>query len=247
MQRDAGTSWYPASLTKLMTMYVVFEELKAGRLQDRRPGHHVQAARERGVCRPSRRAGRRHDHRRHRGHRPGGALAERRGGRARRKGLGLGGGLRPAHDRDGAAPRHDRDAISQRPRPAQSRPGHDGARPGDAGRRAGARTFRNTMATSMPTSSMSATRQIRRRHEVRRALRALCRWPEDRLHLLLGLQHRGQRGARRPAADRGRARLPPRRPARRVPGPPVRRGLHAQDRRQPAQGLADAQRGGRRR
>lgn len=33
MQRDAGASWYPASLTKLMTMYVVFEELKAGRLQ----------------------------------------------------------------------------------------------------------------------------------------------------------------------------------------------------------------------
>ena len=33
MQRDAGAAWYPASLTKLMTMYVVFEELKAGRLQ----------------------------------------------------------------------------------------------------------------------------------------------------------------------------------------------------------------------
>jgi D-alanyl-D-alanine carboxypeptidase len=32
-QRDAGAAWYPASLTKLMTMYVVFEELKAGRLQ----------------------------------------------------------------------------------------------------------------------------------------------------------------------------------------------------------------------
>src|SRR5262245_57371414 len=32
-QRDAGASWYPASLTKLMTMYVVFEELKAGRLR----------------------------------------------------------------------------------------------------------------------------------------------------------------------------------------------------------------------
>jgi D-alanyl-D-alanine carboxypeptidase len=32
-QRDAGAAWYPASLTKLMTMYVVFEELKAGRLR----------------------------------------------------------------------------------------------------------------------------------------------------------------------------------------------------------------------
>ncbi|HSH99768.1 MAG TPA: D-alanyl-D-alanine carboxypeptidase family protein, partial [Reyranella sp.] len=33
LQRDPGAAWYPASLTKLMTMYVVFEEMKAGRLQ----------------------------------------------------------------------------------------------------------------------------------------------------------------------------------------------------------------------
>lgn len=33
VQRDAGAAWYPASLTKLMTMYIVFEELKAGRLK----------------------------------------------------------------------------------------------------------------------------------------------------------------------------------------------------------------------
>jgi D-alanyl-D-alanine carboxypeptidase len=33
LQRDSGAAWYPASLTKLMTMYVGFEELKAGRLQ----------------------------------------------------------------------------------------------------------------------------------------------------------------------------------------------------------------------
>jgi D-alanyl-D-alanine carboxypeptidase len=33
MQRDPGVSWYPASLTKLMTMYIVFEELKSGRLK----------------------------------------------------------------------------------------------------------------------------------------------------------------------------------------------------------------------
>ena len=33
LQRDAGALWYPASLTKLMTTYLVFEELKAGRLQ----------------------------------------------------------------------------------------------------------------------------------------------------------------------------------------------------------------------
>jgi D-alanyl-D-alanine carboxypeptidase len=32
-QRDAGAAFYPASITKLMTLYVLFEELKAGRLQ----------------------------------------------------------------------------------------------------------------------------------------------------------------------------------------------------------------------
>lgn len=32
LQRDSGASWYPASLTKLMTLYIVFEEMKAGRL-----------------------------------------------------------------------------------------------------------------------------------------------------------------------------------------------------------------------
>jgi D-alanyl-D-alanine carboxypeptidase len=33
LQRDPGAFWYPASLTKMMTLYVAFEELKAGRLQ----------------------------------------------------------------------------------------------------------------------------------------------------------------------------------------------------------------------
>jgi D-alanyl-D-alanine carboxypeptidase len=33
LQRDPGAAWYPASLTKIMTMYVAFEELKSGRLQ----------------------------------------------------------------------------------------------------------------------------------------------------------------------------------------------------------------------
>jgi len=33
MERNAGALWYPASLTKIMTIYLVFEELKAGRLQ----------------------------------------------------------------------------------------------------------------------------------------------------------------------------------------------------------------------
>src|SRR5690242_4182583 len=32
-QRDASAPWYPASLTKLMTLYLLFEDLKAGKIQ----------------------------------------------------------------------------------------------------------------------------------------------------------------------------------------------------------------------
>ena len=32
LDRSAGALWYPASLTKMMTLYIVFEELKSGRL-----------------------------------------------------------------------------------------------------------------------------------------------------------------------------------------------------------------------
>jgi D-alanyl-D-alanine carboxypeptidase len=32
LERNAGAYWYPASLTKMMTIYIIFEELKSGRL-----------------------------------------------------------------------------------------------------------------------------------------------------------------------------------------------------------------------
>ena len=32
LERSPGALWYPASLTKMMTIYIIFEELKAGRL-----------------------------------------------------------------------------------------------------------------------------------------------------------------------------------------------------------------------
>ena len=51
LQRDPGAAWYPASLTKLMTMYLVFEELKAGRLQPATPVAMSKQRAERGVCR----------------------------------------------------------------------------------------------------------------------------------------------------------------------------------------------------
>ena len=46
-----------------MTMYIVFEEMKAGRLRSDDPVVLSQARGERGLCRPSR-LGRQYDHRR---------------------------------------------------------------------------------------------------------------------------------------------------------------------------------------
>ena len=137
LQRDPGAPWYPASLTKLMTMYIVFEEMKAGRLQPGDPvvlSKHAESVEYAGHLGPVGSTITVD----HRAHLPGREVAERRRRGARREGLGLGARLRPAHERDGQAPRHDGDALRQRPRPAQSRPGDDGARPRRAGGRAGA-------------------------------------------------------------------------------------------------------------
>ncbi len=45
LERDAGAFWHPASLTKIMTIYIVFEELHAGRLTLTTPVPFSEAAR----------------------------------------------------------------------------------------------------------------------------------------------------------------------------------------------------------
>jgi D-alanyl-D-alanine carboxypeptidase len=45
LERNAGAFWHPASLSKLMTIYIVFEELKAGRLTLSTPMTFSEAAR----------------------------------------------------------------------------------------------------------------------------------------------------------------------------------------------------------
>src|SRR5689334_23713281 len=45
LERNSGAFWHPASLTKLMTIYIVFEELKAGRLTLASPMTLSEAAR----------------------------------------------------------------------------------------------------------------------------------------------------------------------------------------------------------
>ena len=47
LERNAGASWYPASLTKMMTIYLVFEQLKSGRLTLATPFTLSEAARAR--------------------------------------------------------------------------------------------------------------------------------------------------------------------------------------------------------
>lgn len=45
LERNAGAFWHPASLSKMMTIYIVFEELKAGRLTLSTPMTFSEAAR----------------------------------------------------------------------------------------------------------------------------------------------------------------------------------------------------------
>ena len=80
-------------------------------------------------------------------------------------------------------------------------PAHHGARHGAAGDGAGEAV--PGILRLLPHPGIHARQdQGRAGHQVPRSLRALCRRVEDGLHLRLGLQHRGQRGARRAAADR---------------------------------------------
>ena len=243
LDRNAGAFWHPASLTKMMTIYLVFEELKAGRLTLATPMALSEVAR----AKPPSKLGLG----------PGQGITVEQGLQA----------LVARSANDVAA--GFAELISGSEAAFGVRMTETAARIG-----MNATQFRNasglpdpgqlTTARDMALLAMALVEAVpgilrllphpgvlprqdqgRTGHQIPRSLRALCRWLEDRLRLRLGLQHRRQRGARRPAADRRGLRLPPRRSARRVHHPPARRGLCAQDRRQPAQDLADPQRPGR--
>ena len=115
-----GAAWYPASLTKLMTLYLVFEELKAGRLTLATP---VPFSEHAASMPPSKL-----------GMAVGASITVEQAIQslvarsandvavgARREGFGFGSGVRPAHDPDGQAARHDGDPIPQRQRPGPTR------------------------------------------------------------------------------------------------------------------------------
>ena len=117
--RQADAPRYPASITKVMTLYMAFEQLKAGALRESdlitvsrfaagqhpsklglKPGSTISVARRWESSPPGR---------------------KRYRGRARRAYRRQRGGVRGADDRDGAPNRHDPDEFRQRHRPAGSR------------------------------------------------------------------------------------------------------------------------------
>ena len=148
-----GAFWHPASLTKMMTIYLVFEELKAGRLTLATPMALSEVAR----AKPPSKLGLG----------PGQGITVEQGLQAlvARSANDVAAGFAElisgseaafarAHDRDGGAHRHERHPVPQRQRPARPGPAHHGARHGAAGDGAGEAVPANTTATSTPRSSM---------------------------------------------------------------------------------------------
>ena len=111
LDRSAGTLWYPASLTKMMTIYLVFEELKAGRLTLATTLPFSENARNKPASKL--------------GVTPGQGITVEQGIQAlvqrcrhglRRASVRFGACLRPAHDRHRAASGNDRHHLPERQR-----------------------------------------------------------------------------------------------------------------------------------
>ena len=129
---NADEPRHPASLTKMMTLYMVFEALRDRRitLDQLVPVSAPCRLDEPVQARPA--AG--HAHHRAAGHpRPGHHVGQRRRRGAGRVAGRRRGPLRPDDDAARPRPRHDPHRVPQRLRPARPGPGHHGARPGDAG------------------------------------------------------------------------------------------------------------------
>ena len=192
---------HPASLTKIMTLYLLFEQLEAGKLKLDTPlpvsAHAAGQTPTKLGLKPGQHArGRGRDQ----GHRhPLGERRRRRGrgGDRRRRER-----VRQADDAQGARARHEPHHLQERLRPAGQRPGHHGARPGHARpRHPGAlpallQIFLDPLVhLSRPVDRQpqSSARQGRRR-----------RRHQDRLHQRLRLQPRDVGAPRQPLSRRGR-------------------------------------------
>ena len=184
---SADAPRYPASLTKMMTLYLMFEALESGKIK-KSTKVPFSTQRRRRAADEARRPRRRIGHRRNGHPVAGDQVGQRRGDRPWRVARRLGGRVRPPDDRKGAQARHDRHDLPQRPRPAQRRAALDGARHGDPRHRAeGALSavlflfldplVQLRQAAPEQPQPAARPRQGRRRHQ-------------DRLHPRFGLQPR---------------------------------------------------------
>jgi D-alanyl-D-alanine carboxypeptidase len=208
LERNAGAFWHPASLTKMMTIYIVFEELKAGRLTLATPMSLSEVAR----AKPASKLGLA----------PGQAITVEQGLQAlvARSANDVATGFGELISGSEAAFAHRMTETAARIGMNATQFRNANGLP-DAGQLSTAR--------DMAILAMALVKQFpeyygyfhtqefmlgKTRHQIPRSLRTLRRRPEDRLCLRLGFQHRGQRGARRTAADRGGVRFQARRLAR---------------------------------
>ena len=123
-------SRHPASLTKIMTLYLLFERLEAGKMKLDTEMSVSEHAADQDPTKLDLQA--RPDHpRRGRDQGPGHPLGQRRRRCHRRSDRRRRRRFRQADDAQGARARHEPHDLSQRLRPAQRRAGDDRARPGD--------------------------------------------------------------------------------------------------------------------
>ena len=126
-QENATYPWYPASVTKLMTMYVALKAVKEGRMQLDTAAHGLADRGLAGALEDGLQAG----HHRHAGERAGdddGEVGQRHGRGDRRGRRRLDREILRRDEQERAAPRHDADDLRQSERPACGRPDHLGAR-----------------------------------------------------------------------------------------------------------------------
>ena len=185
-----GPPGIPASLAKLMTIYLVFEELKSGRLAGL-AGPFLPARRQHATLQAGCRSRQCH-HGRAGPSGAGGPLRQRCRGGCRGAARRIGACIGPAHDANRAPSRHERLPVPQCPWLARPGAGQLGAR--------------STVLALAPQGLSPVLRLLpyagvhvrpaedRAGREVPECLFSLRRRAEDRVHLRLGLQHRRQRG-----------------------------------------------------
>ena len=128
---NADALRHPASLTKIMTLYLLFEQIEAGKLRLDFAARGFRARLAAGTLEARAAAG--PDHLgRGRDPRAGHQVGQRRRGGRRRSDRRRRRDLRPHDDAQGARARHEPHGLRQCVRPARSGPAHHRARSGDA-------------------------------------------------------------------------------------------------------------------